>query len=57
MIDTYQKLEKEGKPFYWTNIRKIAGAKKKNLQSVIPYLSKHTDVETVERIMELIALW
>ena len=54
IVWAYRKLEEEGKPFYWTDIRKIAGVKKKNMQVVIPYLRKHMDVETVEGIMELI---
>ena len=56
IIWAYRKLEDEGKPFYWTDIRKIAGVKKKNLQLVIPYLMKHTDAETVNCIMKLITL-
>ena len=54
IIWAYKKLEEEGKPFYWTDIRKIAGVKKKNFESVIPYLIKHTDVEMVSKIMELV---
>ena len=54
IIWAYEKLKEEGEPFYWTDIRKIAGVKKKNLQLVIPYLMKHTNVEMVEGIMELI---
>ena len=53
IIWSYQKLKEEGKPFYWTDIRKISGVKKKNFQSVVPYLIKHTDVDTVSRIIEL----
>ena len=56
IIWAYEKLKEEGEPFYWTDIRRIAGVKKKNLQLVIPYLMKHADVETVKRIMELLAL-
>ncbi len=54
IVWAYRKLEEEGKPFYWTDIRKIAGVKKKNMQLVIPYLRKYTDDDMVERIMELI---
>ena len=53
IIWAYQKLKEEGKPFYWTDIRKISGVKKKNFQSMVPYLMKHTDVETVRQIMTL----
>ena len=54
IVWAYQKLEEEGRLFCWTDIRRISGVKKKNLQAVIPYLRKHTDVETVERIIKLI---
>ena len=54
IVWAYRKLEEEGKPFYWTDIRKIAGVKKKNMQRVIPYLRKYTDDVTVSKIMELV---
>ena len=54
IIWAYQKLEEEGRLFCWTDIRKISGVKKKNLQLVIPYLMKYTDDEIVEKIIELI---
>ena len=56
IIWAYQKLEAEGKPFYWTDIRKISGVKKKNLQAVIPYLMDHIDTKSIERIMKVISL-
>lgn len=56
IIWAYQKLKKSGEPFCWTDIRKIAGVKKKNLQLVIPYLMKYTDVKTVVKVMELLTL-
>ena len=55
IIWAYQRLEGEGRPFYWTDIRKIAGVKKKNMQVVIPYLRKYIDEVVVEKIMELIS--
>lgn len=54
IIWAYQKLKEEGKPFYWTDIRKISGVKKKNFQSVVPYLMKYTDADMVNRIMVLV---
>lgn len=54
IIWAYQKLKDEGKPFYWTDIRKISGVKKKNYQLVIPYLMKHTDAEMADQIIKLI---
>ena len=56
IVWAYRKLEEEGEPFYWTDIRKIAGVKKKNMQAVIPYLGKYADDEMVERITELISV-
>ena len=56
IVWAYQKLEAEGKPFYWTDIRKISGVKKKNLQAVIPYLMDHIDTKSIERIMKVISL-
>ena len=54
IIWAYRKLEEEGKPFCWTDIRRISGVKKKNLQEVVPYLISHTNADTVNRIMELV---
>lgn len=51
----YKKLEEEGKPFCWTDIRRISGVKKKDFQAIVPYLIKHTDVKLLERIKELVA--
>ncbi|MEZ3486387.1 MAG: TniQ family protein [Lachnospiraceae bacterium] len=56
IIWAYKKLEEEGEPFCWTDIRKISGVKKKNLQEVVPYLMRYMDDELVERILELVAL-
>lgn len=56
IIWAYRKLEEEGKDFCWTDIRKIAGVKKKNLQKIVPYLIKYADEETVVKIMVLSAV-
>ena len=53
IIWAYQKLKEEGEPFYWSDIRKLSGVKKKNIQLVIPYLMKHADADMVKWIMEL----
>ena len=53
IIWAYQKLKEEGELFYWTDIRKLSGVKKKNFQSVIPFLMEHTEVDVVNQIMEL----
>lgn len=54
IIWAYKKLEEEGKPFYWTDVRKISGVKKEKLKLVIPFLIKHTDVDTVNQILVLV---
>lgn len=54
IIWAYRKLEEEGKPFCWTDIRRISGVKKKNFQAVVPYLMKYTDVDTVSQIVALV---
>lgn len=54
IIWAYQRLRLQGKPFYWSDIRKLSGVKKKNFPLTIPYLVKHTDDNTVNRIMALI---
>lgn len=54
IIWAYKKLEEEGKSFCWTDIRRISGVKKKNLQEVVPYLLRYADAETIDRIMTLV---
>ena len=54
IIWAYKRLEEEGKPFCWTDIREISGVKKKNLQAVVPYLMKYMDADMVSQIIELI---
>lgn len=54
IIWAYQKLKEEGELFYWTDIRKLSGVKKKNFQLVIPYLMKHTEVDVADQIIKLI---
>ena len=54
IIWVYKKLKKSGEVFYWSDIRKLSGVKKKNLQAVVTYLTKYTDADMANRIMELI---
>ena len=54
IIWAHKKLKESGEVFYWSDIRKISGVKKKNVQSTIPYLMKHIDVDIDNQIMELI---
>lgn len=55
IIWAYRKLKKTGEPFYWSDIRRISGVKKKNFPSIIPYLVNHTDDDMVNRIIAIIA--
>ena len=54
LIWAYHKLLETGMPFYWSDVRKLSGVKKRNLPSTIPYLRKHTDDDTFEQIMAII---
>jgi len=54
IIWAYYKLNEEGVPFYWSDIRRISGVKKKNFQSIVPYLMKQTDADTADQIIALI---
>ena len=55
IIWAYRKLTEIGEPFYWSDIRRISGVKKKKFPSVIPYLKKHTDADSAARIISLVA--
>lgn len=55
IIWAYQKLQAErDKPFYWSDIRKLSGVKKKNFDAAVPYLRKHSDDATAKAIIELV---
>ena len=54
IIWAYNKCRSEGAAFYWSDIRRLTGVKKKNLEAVIPYIYKHTAKKTAEAIVELI---
>ena len=55
LIWAYQKLksEYEDNPFYWSDMRKLAGVKKAKLELVIPYIYKHTDALTANTIISV----
>ena len=55
IIWAYQRLRAQGKSFYWSDIRKLSGVKKKNFLTIMPYLKKHTDDETANQIIALVA--
>ncbi len=56
LIWAYDKLktEKDGNPFYWSNMRLLCGVKKKNVDKAIPYLQKYTNKKTAVAIIEII---
>lgn len=54
MVWAYRKLEEELGIFYWSDIRKISGVRKKNFHAIIPYLAKHSDAVTAGRIIAMI---
>lgn len=54
IIWAYQKLKETNQPFYWSDIRRISGVKKKNFQSTIPYLVQHTNANTADKIIALV---
>lgn len=47
------KSDKQDMPLYWSDIRQISGVKKNNLDSVIPFIYKHTDLKTAEGIITI----
>lgn len=51
IVWAYYKLEAEGAPLYWSNIRRLAGVKRKNIDRVVPYLKKLVDKENADRII------
>ena len=50
----YNKLKTNNAPFYWSDIRKITGVKKKNIEKVIPHIRKYTNRKTAEAIINLV---
>ena len=45
IVWAYSKLKEERKdrPLYWTDIRQMSGVKKKNIETVIPFIEKYVD--------------
>ena len=55
LIWAYHKLKSENTtPFYWSDLRRLSGVKKKNIEKVIPYIHKHTDKTTATKIVQII---
>lgn len=51
----YSKLKANSAPFYWSDIRRITGVKKKNIEKILPYIQRYTDIKTYEEIILLIS--
>ncbi len=54
IIWAYRKLKEVGEPFYWSDIRRISGVKKKHFPAIMPYLKKNTNAVSAARIIDLI---
>lgn len=57
IIWAYKKLKESEEAFCWTDIRKISGVKKKNLQLTIPYLVEYAEEDIVNQIIATVELW
>lgn len=57
MVWAYKKLkeERQDAPVFWTDIRKLAGLKKHKLHDIYPYMVKHSNKDTADRIIALIS--
>lgn len=51
----YSKLKANNASFYWSDIRRITGIKKKNIEKILPYIQRYTDIKTYEEIILLIS--
>ena len=54
IVWAYNKLKSKNEPFYWSDIRRLTGVKKKNIEAIIPYIRKHTNEETADAIIFLV---
>lgn len=54
IIWAYNKLKVDKQIFYWSDLRKLSGVKKANFDKVIPYLYKHANKSTADKIIMLV---
>lgn len=54
IVWAYNKLKSKNEPFYWSDIRRLTGVKKKNIEAIIPYIRKHAKEETADAIIVLV---
>jgi len=53
LIWAYEKLKESGEPFYWSDMRKLAGVKKDKCDEIAPFLHKFADGITADVILKL----
>ena len=54
IIWAYQRLQKDGQPFYWSDIRKLSGVKKAHIQEIMPYIASYADAATAAAIAKFV---
>lgn len=54
IVWAYKKLETEKEKIYWSDIRRLSGVKKADIDEVVPYFGKHTDKATTDKIVAVI---
>ena len=56
LVWAYNKLkkEREDRPLYWSDLRRISGVRARNLSKIIPLIRKHTDKKTAKIIRQII---
>ena len=55
IIWAYKRLAESNKGIiFWSDIRSLTGIKRINVESAIPFLSKHADIETTDKILKVI---
>lgn len=48
------KMERDAAPFYWSDMRKISGVRKRNIDGIIPLIHNYTDADTAKTIINMI---
>lgn len=54
LVWAYNKLKNEKNNFYWTDLKRVSGVVKANFETILPYLEKHTDQNTIEKIKDIV---
>lgn len=53
IIWAYNKIKEEKSVLYWSDIRKLSGVNKHNIDAVLPYLPKYADDDIVAEVIEI----